>query len=162
MTETALRLSSMQERESQMKALDLAILLKTIAEAYQVVLEKDGNQLIVNITPGLPPVYGDADLLIQVTANLLSNAKAHTKNGKITVSAATLNEYVTVTVADNGSGIPAELLSRVFERRVEGASGTGIGLSICKEIIRSHNGTIEIESTHGRGTTVMFKIPVSK
>jgi signal transduction histidine kinase len=149
----------MQERESQMKPLDLAILLKTIAEAYQVVLEKDGNQLIVNITPDLPPVYGDADLLIQVTANLLSNARAHMKDGKVTITALALNEYVTVTVSDNGTGIPAEILPHVFERRVEGASGMGIGLSICKEIITSHNGTIEIESEIGKGTTVMFKIP---
>jgi signal transduction histidine kinase len=159
LTENALRLASMQERKHQMKPLDISILLKTTAEAYQVVLEKNGNQLIVNITPGLPPVYGDADLLIQVTANLLSNANAHTHDGKIIVTALAANEYVTVTVTDNGSGIPAELLPHVFERQVEGASGTGIGLSICKEIITSHNGLIEIESENGKGSTVMFRIP---
>ena len=161
-TENALRLSSMQEISRQMKALNITTLLTATAEAYRPLLEKNGNTLAVNIADKLPPVHSSADLLIQVMANLLSNANAHTKNGEIGIKAEKTNEngeYVVVTVTDNGSGISPDLLPYVFERNVSGASGTGIGLSICKEIITSHNGTIQIESESGKGTSVVFKIP---
>ena len=159
-TENALRLSSMQESSRQMKPLDIRPILTTTAEAYRPLLEKNGNTLTVNIADNLPPVYGSADLLIQVMANLLSNSNVHTKNGEIGIKTEMRNEngeYVVVTVTDNGSGISPELLPHMFRRNITGASGTGIGLSISKEIITSHNGTIQIESENGKGTSVYDK-----
>ena len=163
-TENAIRLSSMQESKSSMKYLDMNSLLTNSAEAYRPILEKKGNCLDVSIAGNLPPVYGNADLLIQVMMNLLSNANAHTKGGKIIVSGLYEERYIKVMIADNGEGIEPFLLPNIFERRGPGARNevysTGIGLSICKEIIESHNGTIEIKSFPKEGTKVFFMIPV--
>jgi signal transduction histidine kinase len=161
MTENALRFASMQESNPQMKQLDIAAVLVTTAEAYRVLLEKRGNQLVVNVADSLPLVYSSGDLLMQVIVNLLSNANAHTNDGEITLTALPENEFVKVIVADNGSGIPAELLPHVFERKISGTDGTGVGLAICKEIIISHGGTIKIESSPGEGTRVVFRIPAA-
>lgn len=72
--------------------------------------------------------------------------------------AATVDEYIVVTLKDTGTGIMPKLLPRVFERGVSGSESTGVGLPICKEIIEAHGGTISIESE--KGTTVTFTIPV--
>jgi len=162
MTNNALRVSSVDKSSPIMKPLDMNAFLTTTAEAYRPLLENNDNRLTVNIAGNLPSVYGNADLLTQVMANLLSNSNNHTKDGEISIKAQTLNEngeYVAVTVTDNGSGISPQQLPYMFERNVPGAGGMGIGLSICREIIASHNGTIQIESEIGKGTTVIFKIP---
>ena len=160
MTETALSLASMQESREQMTRFDITGLLSNSAEAYRAVIEKQGNTL--NYIIALNPIFifGSADRLIQVMANLLTNANTHTKNGKITVEAELSTEGVTVTVTDNGAGIPPELLPRVFERGVTGSGGTGVGLEICKSIIESHRGTIWLESDVSKGTKVTFILPV--
>jgi len=67
---------------------------------------------------------------------------------------------VSVLVKDTGTGISRKLLPRVFERGVTGSDGSGLGLPICKEIIENHDGTIDIESELGKGTEVLFRIPV--
>jgi signal transduction histidine kinase len=69
-----------------------------------------------------------------------------------------------VEVVDSGSGIPRELLPRVFDRFVkgEGSTGSGLGLAICRDIIRAHGGDISIASRPDRGTTVTFTLPAVK
>jgi signal transduction histidine kinase len=65
-----------------------------------------------------------------------------------------------MAVRDNGEGIPAELLGRVFERGVSGGGDTGLGLSLCKTIAESHGGAISIRSAQGAGTEVTVTLPV--
>jgi signal transduction histidine kinase len=122
-------------------------------------LQKQGNTLTAGIETGLR-VFGNADLLAQAVTNLIQNAGKYTACGTITLSAKTFNRIITVTVSDTGSGIPSELLPRVFERSVSGDSGTGYGLYLCKAIVESHGGRIWIESGRGSGTTVYFSLPV--
>jgi len=165
MTNNALRVSSAQKSSPIMKPLNISAFLTTTAEAYRPLIENNDNRLTVNIAVNLPPICGNTDLLTQVMANLLSNSNNHTKKGEISIKAQLLNEngeYIAVTVADNGSGISPQQLPYMFERNVPGASGMGIGLSICKEIIASHNGTIQIESEIGKGVAVIFKIPTDE
>jgi signal transduction histidine kinase len=162
MTENALRLSVMQESRQRMKPLDIAALLSNTAETYRLMLEMRGNRLAVNIAEGLPYVYGDADLLVQVTANLLSNANAHAKGGEITLTALPENKFVKITIADNGLGISPEFQPHIFDRGTTDTGSTGFGLSICREIITSHKGTIGIESKPGKGTVVSFSIPLCR
>jgi len=163
MIENAMRFSSTKKISPKMGPLNISALLKTTAEIYRPLLENGGNRLAVNIADNLPPVYGNTDLLVQVMANLLSNSNNHTNGGEIGIKAETENgENIAVTVTDNGAGISPELLPYMFERDVPGANGMGIGLSICKEIIASHNGTIQIESETGKGTTVVFRIPLNQ
>jgi len=168
-TRNTIRFSSMQESKHTFKLLAMADLLTTCTEAYRVLLEKHGNHLVVNIADNLPPVYGNGDLLMQVIVNLLANSNHYTKDGEITVSCNLQIDndvtpslrFITVTVTDTGSGIPPELLPLVFERGYSGETdNAGIGLAICREIITSHSGTIEIESSPGRGTTLLFRIPL--
>jgi len=158
-TESVIRFSSMQMEKTNMEYLDINALLKNSVDGYCAILEKRGNRLVVNIEEKMPSVYGNNNLLVQVMANLLSNANKHTEKGEITVTALTKNKFVRVSVKDSGAGITKELLPRVFDPNVSGTGSTGIGLTICKEIIESHNGTIEINSTQGEGTEVSFSIP---
>ncbi|MBX9724564.1 MAG: PAS domain-containing sensor histidine kinase, partial [Candidatus Obscuribacterales bacterium] len=109
----------------------------------------------------------DCDRLVQVVINLLSNAcKYSPKDGIVEVSLSEDADMVKVSIKDNGRGIPAELLPRMFERfqQVEAADakrkgGTGLGLAICKAIVEQHNGTIGVESDYGTGSTFWFKLP---
>lgn len=115
-------------------------------------------------------ISGDEDRLEQVISNIITNAIKYTNNGgKINVSLLEEEGTVVITVEDNGIGIPAQDLSRVFERfyRVDKArtrelGGTGLGLSIAKQIIELHEGSIKILSGEGKGTKVIISLPVSE
>jgi two-component system phosphate regulon sensor histidine kinase PhoR len=117
----------------------------------------------------LPPLQADEARLQEVIYNLLDNAVKYSPNGgKITVSASSDDKRLTFTVSDNGSGIPAHDLPRIFERfyRADKArhrefGGTGLGLSIVKHIAQLHRGKVEAESEIGRGTTVRVSLPLS-
>jgi signal transduction histidine kinase len=167
-TENALRLASMQEGHKQMKTLHIDTLLTNSAEAYRTILEKRGNKLNLAISNGLADdmgcVYGNADQLIQIMVNILSNANRHTKDGVITVEANLIDSpednFIKVTVTDSGSGIAPELLPHIFERGITGTGSSGLGLEICKRIIESHGGTITAESAPNKGTTIAFTLPV--
>jgi two-component system, OmpR family, sensor kinase len=117
-------------------------------------------------------VSGDPIRLTQVVANLLANARTHTPEGtKVTVGLAVQGNGVLLTVADDGPGIPRELMPHIFERftrgdgsrsRKESGSGnvasTGLGLAIVQAIVSAHHGSIEVESAPGR-TSFMIRLP---
>jgi len=155
----ALWLASTQESREQMK-LNMGLFLTRSTEAYRSVIEKQGNTLTVHASDHLPNVFSKSDQLVQVMINLLTNANSHTKNGIITVEATSENEFVKVTITDNGRGIDPELLPHVFLRGVTDGGGTGMGLPISKNIIESHGGKIAIDSELGKGTAVTFWLPV--
>ena len=99
-----------------------------------------------------------------VLGNLLSNAIRHTPSGgSVRLAVSTLGEEVVTTVTDTGEGIPPELLPRVFERFVKGASspGSGLGLAIAHDLVTAHGGKLDIESELGSGTTVRLTVQAS-
>ncbi|MDR1538171.1 MAG: HAMP domain-containing histidine kinase [Clostridiales bacterium] len=155
----ALRLSSMQNSDG-IAPLDLGALIQTTGDAYRALIEKDGTDLIIDVQNELPKIRGNADAMVQVVSNLLSNSIAKTKNGHIRIHAECRNKAIVVTVTDDGEGIAPELMARVFERGVSDSGGSGLGLSICKQIISAHGGEVSIESVPGKGTKVAFSIPV--
>ena len=114
----------------------------------------------------LQNIRTDKSRLEQVLVNLIHNAVKFTKpGGEITLEAVSVSGGVRFAVRDSGAGIPAESLSRIFERfyRVEKSrtgSGTGLGLSISKHIIEAHGGKIWAESDEGRGSVFYFVIPL--
>jgi signal transduction histidine kinase len=136
----------------------------------------------VVVAHGTPPVLADPDKLRQVLANLLENAVRH-GDGRVTVtidaaeqavsaspsasSAAAAGEnapgLVTLTVDDEGSGIPPEMLGRVFTRFWRGnrRGGTGLGLYIVKGIIEAHGGTITVGPAPSGGARFRFTIPAA-
>ena len=111
----------------------------------------------------VPPIFGNPAELTQVLFNLLQNAKNHTTSGSITISIISSSDLVTIYIEDTGVGIKPELLPDIFERGVKGGeTGSGIGLAICKEIITTHDGTIQIESILEKGTKVTVTLPIYK
>lgn len=125
------------------------------------------NRLLsVDIDPKLPNVAADQSSLSEVFSNLIDNAiKYSNEGGAVSVKAALDGNMVGVTVADNGIGMPASVVGNLFHkfyrshRSRETVAGTGIGLYICKSIIESHGGTIEVKSEEGRGSSFTFRIP---
>ena len=119
---------------------------------------------------GVPRIYFDKDKIEKVILNLLSNAiKFSRPGGKINLRVSRIDEKVRVTVSDNGIGIPEDELHKVFERFSQldssasgGHRGTGIGLSLAKELVELHNGEIWVESERGKGSTFAFEFPIGK
>ncbi len=163
-------------------------LLPVVEGAVEVVRGKAaerGIALALNVSADLPEVVGDRDRLEQLLVNLLDNAVKYTPpGGRVTVEAefASMPEAaavpppparrgercVALRVRDTGIGIPRRDLPRVTERffRVDRArsrelGGTGLGLAIAKHIVQAHEGSLVIESEHGRGTTVSVYLPIA-
>jgi PAS domain S-box-containing protein len=130
------------------------------------------HPVLLEVRDDLPAVSADPDRLQQVLANLLSNASKYSPSGgEIRVSARRIDgDMVEVAVQDQGIGLPADALPRLFERfyRIEtsdreGIGGAGLGLAISREIVEAHGGRIRAESPGpGRGSTFRFTLPVAE
>ncbi|HEY3874140.1 MAG TPA: ATP-binding protein [Candidatus Kapabacteria bacterium] len=133
-------------------------------------LQETGIELVREIDPELQRVQADADRLKQVLVNLISNAMRYTpRGGRITIGASYANDepgFARFFVRDTGAGIPAEFIPRIFQRFAirskDAKAGTGLGLAIAKEIVQAHGGTIEVQSTLGKGTEFSFTIPMAQ
>jgi PAS domain S-box-containing protein len=150
----------------------LAEVVESAVETARPAIDAARHELTVSLPPEPVPLYADLTRLSQVFANLLNNSAKYTEpGGRVQVAAARdpRNGHVTVTVQDNGIGIPAEDLSRIFDmfsqvdRSVERSSGgLGIGLALVKGLVEMHGGTIEVESPGpGQGSTFTVRLPVS-
>ena len=142
-------------------------LLQSAARRMQVQAERADITLRVECNSDLPAVQVDSQRLEQVLVNLIHNAVKFTRpGGEVILFAEAADGGVQFAVLDTGIGIPADEVSRIFERfyRVDKSrtgSGTGLGLSIAKHIVEAHGGKIWAESTEGQGSTFYFTIPQS-
>ncbi|MBI2866512.1 MAG: HAMP domain-containing protein [Chloroflexi bacterium] len=144
--------------------------LRRSVEAVRLRAEARGIALSLDLPPGLPPVEIDRTRIAQVAGNLLENALQHTpQGGQVAVTVeATGDARARVTVADTGEGIPPEDLPQVFERfyrvdpaRSRATGGVGLGLTIAKQLVEAHGGTIRAESTPGSGSRFIFDLPLT-
>jgi signal transduction histidine kinase len=125
-----------------------------------------GVGLRIASLPPLPTCLGDTERLVQVLANLLGNALRFSERGnEVVVSAAREGAMVEFSVRDNGPGIPASELGKIFERywtvrRNAPKGGTGLGLAIARGIVEAHGGRLWAESALGQGSTFRFTVPV--
>lgn len=125
-------------------------------------------RVVRRIASDLPVLLADADLLAQALTNLIANAiKYSPVNTEITVEARSADGWLNVAVADQGYGIPAEALPRIFEKfyrvpRVEDADapGTGLGLTLVREIVELHGGRVTVESERGIGSSFSVRLPL--
>ena len=118
---------------------------------------------VANEIPRSLVAFADAGLVSQVFQNLLGNAFKYAAQGRVVVSASEGAEKITCVVKDNGAGIPLEMLSKVFDKLATDPhrAGTGLGLTIVKQIVEAHGGTVSADSTHGAGATFTFTLPVA-
>jgi len=143
-----------------------------IQRALALVADKLDGQVIETVTlldDSDPAVFGDRDELTQVFINLMTNAAdAMPDGGRLTVSTEVRRHeavsYVSARIADTGTGIPAEYREQIFESffttKPEG-KGTGLGLAVTLDIIKNHEGTIEVESAPEKGTTMIVNLPLA-
>ena len=123
-------------------------------------------ELSFSLPSALPQVKADANKITWVLTNLIANALRYTSSGKrIQLFAEHFGPQVHLSVSDEGSGIPYEYQSKIFEKFVQvekekTVHGSGLGLAICKEIVRAHGGTIWVDSLPGEGSTFTFTLPV--
>ena len=122
-----------------------------------------GLELEVRTGDAVPVIDADANRLKQVLINLLDNAMKFTPpGGNVTMRADALKECVILTVEDTGAGIPEEDIGNVLQKFYKGnnsEAGSGLGLSICHEIVKLHGGHLKVESEPGRGTKVQVFLP---
>ena len=121
----------------------------------------DAIDFSMTIEPDLPPILGDSSHLIRALQNLVSNAQdAMETGGRLCISAKGMEDSVEIIVSDTGSGIASENIDKIFDPLYSGKlSGTGLGLTICQEIISKHHGSISVESEIGIGTTFTICLP---
>jgi signal transduction histidine kinase len=143
---------------------DLATLLPDVVAGYRNQAEQAGVQLIVSVADAVPVMDVDPARIREVVANLLANALRHTPSGgSVDLAARLTGNEVEVTVRDTGSGIEPAELDRIFERfyRSPDSPGSGLGLSIARDLVQAHGGTITASSEAGRGTTIRFTLPLA-
>lgn len=162
-------------RQYQFEAVDIAQPVEQILRTYQLNARDQEIELLQEIEPDLPPVWGNYDLLLQVFANLVGNALKFTSTGGRVILRAylaappaghELAPQVRIEVSDTGVGIEPEAQSAIFERffrvenRVHTLEGTGLGLSIVRNILEKHHTRIHLISEVDVGTTFWFDLAV--
>jgi signal transduction histidine kinase len=168
---TAAVLGGARNRSGDFEPTDLAQLVDDALVLLERELQKYRISLDRQFTPA-PPVRAIGNQIQQVLINLFTNARqAMPKGGTLLVKIApdSTGKLVDLTVRDSGSGIPADQLPRIFEPFFttksgpdsSGKGGTGLGLSACRSIIESHRGRIRVESTVGKGTAFIIKLPAA-
>ncbi|HWS72601.1 MAG TPA: response regulator, partial [Thermoanaerobaculia bacterium] len=144
-------------------------LLQASLDVMRPLADKAGVALVEGAVDPVM-IWADSDRIIQTLTNLLSNAiKFSPAGATVTVSAACEREDIVFRVADQGRGIPADKLESVFDRfqQVDASDsrekgGSGLGLTICRSIVRQHGGDLRVESTLGAGSTFSFSLPATR
>jgi two-component system phosphate regulon sensor histidine kinase PhoR len=162
-----LLLSNLEEKAVlELEDVDLGVFLENVVRIFDQRVKDKQLSLVIDVKENLPLIKADLFKLEQMMVNVLDNAVKYTDRGEITVSLDIHDKRVSILVKDTGIGIPKDDISRIFERfyvvdksRSRRSGGTGLGLSIVKHIVLLHNGTINIESALGRGTSVTVTLP---
>jgi PAS domain S-box-containing protein len=151
----------------QKKPLDVNSLIERTLQLHEHSLRRNNVEVEFHLQPGLQPVVGDGNQLIQVFLNLITNAEHAIRevreSGRIQIRLGQIGGHVSVTVQDDGIGIQPENLPRIFDpfyttKRPGG--GTGLGLSICMSIVREHGGSIDVETLPAGGSAFTVFLPV--
>jgi signal transduction histidine kinase len=147
------------------KKISVNELLHEACELLEPIAHEKSITLTVSAAADLPPVRADSARVLQVFSNLVGNAVKFTPSGgAITLSAARDEGKIQCSVADNGPGIPAAQIPRLFgkfwqAKRGDGR-GVGLGLAIARGIVEAHGGTITVDSEEGNGSVFTFGLPI--
>jgi len=146
---------------------DIVHTIETTAASLSPLARKNGNVIVCQLPSSEIKIWGDADKLAQVVTNLIDNAIKYNKpDGKVEVVLAEHSETITISVSDNGVGIPPEDTAKIFERfyRINSPNkskikGAGLGLFITNEIVAMHCGKITVKSELNKGSTFIVTLP---
>jgi PAS domain S-box-containing protein len=149
---------------------DVESIISNAVESMMSTIEEMNCKLALNVSPDLPVIKCDTRRITQVLYNLIINAaKFSPKGGVIKIDAGQEDDFIKISVSDEGIGISEEDQKKIFEKFYQvdmsdsrKARGMGLGLSISKAIVEEHGGTIGLESKPGKGSTFYFTIPVSE
>lgn len=165
-----LDLTKVEAGKVELKLQDVALaeVVESVTSAMTALLSQRKQSLEVSLDDGLPLVRADEARLRQVLFNLLSNASKFTPDGgRLKIEASAKNGWCQVNVSDNGTGIKEENLKQIFEPFYQAddaisreRKGTGLGLTLVKEIVEMHGGRILVESEYGKGSSFIFTLPL--
>jgi two-component system OmpR family sensor kinase/two-component system sensor histidine kinase BaeS len=146
----------------QKESTDIGVLVSDATASFAVEAAERKVTLDVHAAPDLPHIEVDPLRIREVLTNLISNALHHTPGGgRVSVDAAARMDAIVVTVSDTGSGIAETDLSKIFDRfyKGRGSRGSGLGLTIARNLVVAHGGEIRAESAEGKGTAVTVILP---
>lgn len=154
--------------ELKLRDIDLTGVIKSLRSEMVAMIEPRKQSLEVDVEEGLPLVRADKAKVRQVLVNLLSNAAKFTPDGgNLRIEVVRENSWCQVSVIDNGIGIRGEDQERIFEPfcqvgepLIKGVGGTGLGLTIARQIVEKHGGRIWVESEYGKGSRFIFTLPL--
>lgn len=149
----------------EFNSVDLKEIIYNVVDLYKI--HSKNHEFTFHLQEKPVLVKGDRDNLKQIMMNLVSNAlKYSPKGGKVDISASMDEGYWSISIKDEGLGIPADSINKLFSKfyRVDNSDrrqigGTGLGLSIVKEIVTAHKGDVKAFSVYGEGSTFTFRIP---
>ncbi|HOL05020.1 MAG TPA: ATP-binding protein [Syntrophorhabdaceae bacterium] len=146
---------------------NLIDLTENILKIFEQRIKEKGLSVVLNAQENIRPIKADSFRLEQMLINLMDNAIKYTEKGTITISINQDEDICMITVEDTGIGIPESSIPRIFERfytadksRSKKLGGTGLGLSIVKHIVLLHKGSIDVQSSFGKGTKFTIKLPM--
>ncbi len=157
-----------EKLELSRRAVDVHSVADVVLTLIEPVTENRSVRLINDIDPELPAANADETRLQQILSNLVDNALKFTDRGTVRLEAKVHGEMMTVMVSDTGVGIAADKLTTIFQPRLRSEQaaqkqeGSGLGLSITKQLVELHGGTIRVESVVGQGTDFIFTLPLHK
>ncbi len=149
----------------EMEEVSPAILFNFVQSVFKEQVKLKNSEILMDLPEELPLIRVDVNKASWVLTNLVSNALRYIDaGGQIHISAIQTGSYLQVSVHDTGPGIPEEYQTKIFQKffqiKSQDERGAGLGLAICKEILRAHGGNIWVESQPGKGSTFIFTLPI--
>jgi two-component system phosphate regulon sensor histidine kinase PhoR len=167
--EKVLQAATLDKKEFKLKIekINIVDLIKTAQAHFELLVEKRGGTMDVNLAIGDPYIEGDAFHLSNVINNLLDNANKYSKDApNISIQATERDREITLSVRDTGIGMNKEMLKRIFDKfyrvptgNVHDVKGFGLGLAYVKTMVEAHKGTIDVESELDKGSIFTIHLP---
>lgn len=153
----------------RLKALDMHMAGEVVLALAQAMISGKQIKLLNAIPENAPLVMADEDRIQQILFNLVGNAIKFTEIGEISLSSKIISDFLEITVRDTGIGISEDQFENIFKsfEQIDGSisrdsGGTGLGLTVCKQLVELHGGQIKVESQAGKGSEFKFTLPLAK
>lgn len=154
--------------ELEIQSLEFSAICRSVVMITAPLADRKNIKILTEIPDDLPPVLADENRVQQILYNLIGNAIKFTDSGYIRIYANFDEEFVTISIEDSGIGISPDEQERIFESfsQAQGSAsreheGTGLGLSVAKNLVELHKGQISVLSESGKGSTFSFTLPIS-